>query len=272
MDRSTESQYQSEHAGVRPSFGSDREGALLYYARFVEFVTRVAPPSPATKRLQFLDVGCGSGWSTYAFALAGYDASGIDLNTRGFETPSTKNLHLQEGSVLDIPYPDETFDVVASYQVLEHVPAPERALREMARVCRTGGVLCIAGPNLLSPLLPIWHLLRPSSWRQMAYRRKLGMPRHPYGNTLWEILALTPVRTAQLIGKLFRRGPHFSMRTADTVPPFHSDNDACYLCNPTDIIAWFRSAGWRVLRRGRHGRLALSYLIFAGTWVAARKP
>jgi len=124
MERSTESLYHSEHAGVRPSFGSDQAGALRYYARFVEFVTRVAPPSKSTRRLWLLDVGCGSGWSTHALALAGYDASGIDLNARGFEAPSAEHLHLREGSVLEIPFPNETFDVVVSYQVIEHVPAP----------------------------------------------------------------------------------------------------------------------------------------------------
>ncbi|MGH8056917.1 MAG: class I SAM-dependent methyltransferase, partial [Candidatus Entotheonellia bacterium] len=182
------------------------------------------------------------------------------------------NLRLAEGSVLEIPFADQTFDVIVSYQVIEHVPSPHKALEEMARVCRGAGVTCVVGPNLLSPLLPIRYLLSPSSWRQMAYRRKPGMPWHPYGNTLWEILALTTVRAAQLFGKLLSRRPRFTMRTTDTVPPFHADNDACYLCNPTDLIAWFKSAGWRVLRGGRHGRPPFSYLVAGGTWVAARKP
>lgn len=272
MERSTEGLYQSEHVGVRPSFGSDQEGALRYYARYVEFVTRVAPPSDTTRRLHLLDVGCGSGWSSYAFALAGYDATGIDLNVRGFEVPSGQHVHLGEGNVLNIPFPDRTFDVVASYQVIEHVPSPENALKEMARVCRGGGVVCIVGPNLMSPLLPVRYLLRPSSWPRMTYRREPGMPSHPYGNSLWEIMGMAPLRTAQLMKKLLSGRPSFTMRTPDTMPPFHSDNDASYLCNPTDIIAWFRSAGWRVIRRGRHGRLPLSYLVAGGTWVAARKP
>src|SRR5690242_14197419 len=135
MERSNESRYRNEHAGVRPSFGSDEEGALRYYARFVEFVTRVSPPSTETKRTRLLDIGCGTGWSTHAFALEGYDAFGIDLNSNCFEAPSGGHLHLKEGSALNIPFPDEHFDVVCSYQVIEHIPTPERALTEMARVC-----------------------------------------------------------------------------------------------------------------------------------------
>lgn len=272
MERSTEHLYLNEHAGVRPSFASDQEGALRYYARFVEFVVRVAPPSVGTKNLCLLDVGCGSGWSTYALTLAGYDATGIDLNARAFEAPPAAHLHLREGSASSIPFPEETFDVVVSFQVIEHIPVPEKALQEMARVCRRGGVLCVVGPNLLSPLVPVLYLLKPSSWRRMTYRRNPGMPSHPYGNTLWEILASAPLRTGQLIGKLLSREPQFTMRVPDTVPPFQSDNDACYLCNPRDIIDWFRSSGWTVLRKGRHGRLALTYLVAGGTWVGARKP
>jgi len=264
--------YHSEPRGVRPSFGTDRDGALRYYARFVDFVRRVSPPSTGPGRLRLLDVGCGSGWSTLALALEGYDASGIDLNARAFEAPSAEHLHLREGSVLEIPFPDETFDVVVSYQVIEHVSAPQKALMEMARVCCSGGVVCIVGPNLVSPLHPVLYLLRPSSWRRMTYRRKPGMPSHPYGNTLSERLALAPLRTAQLIRKLFGQRPHFTMRVPDAEPPFHSDNDASYLCNPTDLIKWFKWAGWRVLRKGRHGRPPLSYLVAGGTWVAARKP
>jgi SAM-dependent methyltransferase len=271
MHSETERLYKSERAGVRPSFGSDRDTALAYYARFVDFVTRVATPCGGARRTSLLEVGCGSGWSTHALSVAGFEATGIDLNARGFEVASGDHLLLREGSALDVPFPDESFDVVVSYQVIEHIPAPERALQEMGRVCRRGGVVCIVGPNLLSPLFSIRYLLTFSSWKRMAYKRKPGMPFHPYGNTLWEILSLIPVRTAQLTAKLLSRTPRFTMRIPDTVPPFHGDNDASYLCNPTDLIAWFKKAGWRLLRRGRHGRLPLSYLAAGGTWVAARK-
>jgi SAM-dependent methyltransferase len=269
---STESLYRTAAAGVRPSFGTDRERALHYYARLIEFVCRVHPTSGVLERPRLLDVGCGSGWSTFAFALTGYDAFGIDLNLRGFEPPSTEHCRLQEASALDIPFRDGAFDVVASYQFIEHAPSPERALDEIVRVCRPGGVVCIIGPNLVSPLLPLLYLAKPSSWRDMSYFRRPGLASHPYGNTLWEIIGYTALRTFQMLGKLFRRRPTFTMRVPDTRPPFHSDNDACYLCNPTDLIAFFKSRGFRVVRKGRHGRPPLSYLLAGGTWVAARKP
>ena len=102
--------------------------------------------------------------------------------------------------------------------------------------------------------------------------RRPDTPRHPYGNTLGEMIAAGVTRGFQLAGKLLRRRPHFSMRQPDDRPPFHADNDACYLCNPTDLIAFFRRRGFTIDRRGKPGRPPLSYLLAGGTWVAARKP
>lgn len=264
--------YHTNEAGVRPSFGSDRGRALEYYARYVAFVSRSCPAEPLPTRFRLLDVGCGSGWSTFAFGLAGYDAVGIDLSTEAFEPPASDGCVLQKASALDIPHPDGSFDVVASYQFLEHACSPEKALGEMVRVCKPSGVVCVAGPNLLSPLIPILFLLNPLSWRLMSFRRSPGMPRHPYGNTLWELLASPVTRSVQLVAKLCSHEPHFTMRVPDSTPPFHADNDAAYLCNPTDLITYFRSRGFRVERRGGLGRPWLTYLVAGGTWVAARKP
>ena len=61
------------------------------------------------------------------------------------------------------------------------------------------------------------------------------------------------------------------MREPDITPPFHADNDACYLCNPTDLILYFKRNGFVIERRGNPGRLPLAYLFASGTWVAVRK-
>jgi hypothetical protein len=75
-----------------------------------------------------------------------------------------------------------------------------------------------------------------------------------------------------LAGKLASRSANFSMREPDLAPPFHADNDACYWCNPTDLIHYFQERGFEILAHGRHGRLPLAWLFAGGTWVAARKP
>jgi hypothetical protein len=55
--------------------------------------------------------------------------------------------------------------------------------------------------------------------------------------TVPEILAVCLLRTGRLAGKLISWSSRFTMREPDSVPPFHADNDACYLCNPTDLTS-----------------------------------
>jgi len=69
---------------------------------------------------------------------------------RCYGDPRVINLEVSEwptvdvvGSVLDIPLPDDHFDVILSQAVLEHVPDPQLAVNEMARVLKPGGRLYI---------------------------------------------------------------------------------------------------------------------------------
>src|SRR5882672_994 len=95
---------------VRCSFAGI-EPARSNYARYVEFVAAHAPAGA-----KLLDVGCGTGWSSYFFAERGFRTTGVDLNPAAFETPAHPQLTLAEGSGLDLPFADETFDVVAAHQ------------------------------------------------------------------------------------------------------------------------------------------------------------
>jgi hypothetical protein len=61
------------------------------------------------------------------------------------------------------------------------------------------------------------------------------------------------------------------MRFPDLRPPFHSDNDACYLCNPLDLVKFFRSRDCTVVKNGKDGRPQLSWLAATGTYVTFRK-
>src|SRR5215211_875800 len=135
--------YANELEGTRPSFKEGKEGAIAYYADFVDFVSRIAPADHKLKATHLLDVGCGSGWSSFAFVQAGYKATGVDLNMAIIEPPPTKGLTFLQASVTDLQFTDRSFDIVAAYQCIEHVPDPEAALKEMIRVCKPGGIICI---------------------------------------------------------------------------------------------------------------------------------
>ncbi len=253
---------------TRAEFSNNAERAVAYYGELVKFVSQIQPASRAN---DLLDVGCGSGWSSFSFARNGYQTTGIDLNSRSFEPPSAHNLTLLEGSALALSFADCMFDIVVAYQCLEHMPDPELALREMTRVCRTGGIICIVGPNLVSPFLPIKALIKECISGQIVLKRKQTTPKHPYGNTAGEHIQSFLKVSAILSRKLLTSQPSFTMRVPDVRPPFVADNDACYLCNPTDIVRYFQNGSFRILRKGKDGRSAVSNLLAGGTWVAAQR-
>lgn len=88
-----------------------------------------------------LECGCGTGLILERIARFAKTAKGIDLSPGMLELAQQRGLDVCEGSVTDLPFDDATFDVTCSFKVLAHVPEIGRALREMARVTRPGGVI-----------------------------------------------------------------------------------------------------------------------------------
>lgn len=260
--------YRNNTGSVRGSFYNETS-ALQIYNNYTQFVHQSAPPSGL-----LLDVGCGSGWSSYVFSKLGYETVGVDLNPEAFEPAITPNLTLREGSALALPFSDNSFDIVATYQMIEHVPDPQLAVLEMLRVLKPNGILCIVSPNLLSIGLSI-QALGIHVWKNRPvssiFLRRSGMPKHPFGNTLFEVITIIPTNLSRILLKLLSKEATFTMREPDLIPPFHADNDACYVCNPIDFIKFLPTQGCEVIKNGNYGRLPLSTMLAGGTYIAARK-
>ncbi|KAJ3039796.1 hypothetical protein HK097_002737 [Rhizophlyctis rosea] len=99
---------------------------------------------------RILDIGCGPGTITLSLStlIPHGHITGIDLpsaieSASGLlsSKPEVKNVSFQEGDVYNLAFEDETFDVVHAHQVLQHLSDPVRALKEMKRVLKKGGVL-----------------------------------------------------------------------------------------------------------------------------------
>ena len=100
--------------------------------------------------MSLLDVGCGPG--TITADLAGLVAPGrvtameitgeaLQLAEAEAHARGQENIDFAVGDVCALDFPDDTFDVVHAHQVLQHVADPVRALSEMRRVCRPGGIV-----------------------------------------------------------------------------------------------------------------------------------
>jgi ubiquinone/menaquinone biosynthesis C-methylase UbiE len=103
-----------------------------------------------TEGKTLVDLGCGDGqWSVEISHRYNLKLVGIDYNSLRLER-YIKNVPRAEarfGSCLEIPFADDSADIVMFHQVLEHIPKPEAALREIHRILRPGGWLILSVPN-----------------------------------------------------------------------------------------------------------------------------
>jgi ubiquinone/menaquinone biosynthesis C-methylase UbiE len=116
-----------------------------------------------------LDVGCGTGHFTEWFASLGLSVVGLDRapSMLTFAQGRRPDLPLVLADATHLPFGDATFDVVALVTVLEFVDAPERSLREAARVARHGLILGVL--NRLSPVALWRRLRRAAPYRQARF-------------------------------------------------------------------------------------------------------
>jgi SAM-dependent methyltransferase len=107
-----------------------------------EFVGRYLTPTAS-----LLDFGAGRGAiPEHHFTGLAARVSGVDIDAAVLD-----NAHLDEARVMSptspIPYGDDTFDVVVSANVLEHVQDPDAVFSEIHRVLKPGGVFAFQTPN-----------------------------------------------------------------------------------------------------------------------------
>lgn len=97
-------------------------------------------------RAQILDAGCGSGRNMIEFARHGV-VTGVELSETSVYLARERDAgEVVEGSVLEMPFAEGTFDLAASLDVIEHLEDDLAALRELRRVVKPGGTLLVTVP------------------------------------------------------------------------------------------------------------------------------
>jgi SAM-dependent methyltransferase len=160
MDEQTVQEFWQEHAcgddqvgRLRERFNGDYEKFFTEYDRFRYRNERHLPACIGALNVtgrQVLEIGLGEGSESERLIRQGALWSGIDLTAESVERVQARLKvrelpfgELRQGSVLDLPFADNAFDMVFSHGVLHHVPDIKRAQREIRRVLRPGGELVI---------------------------------------------------------------------------------------------------------------------------------
>lgn len=134
--------------------------------RCAGWVTRVQRRFVASGR--WLDVGCSAGFVVRAAADQGFDAHGVEVESAAVEygREALKLANLRCGILEGQGYPDNYFDVISLYDVIEHLPDLNRLVTELARILAPGGVVEIRTPNVghwqTPRYLSTWKEVKPS--------------------------------------------------------------------------------------------------------------
>ena len=102
-----------------------------------------------------LEIGCGTGRFSNEIKKRGGLLTVLDIGPNLVSTVSEAlNCSGTVGDACNLPFQDNSFDYIISSECIEHTLDPCGAIREMCRICRPGGYVCITTPNRLwYPLL-----------------------------------------------------------------------------------------------------------------------
>lgn len=109
---------------------------------------------PYVKDKEVLDVASGTGYGANELYRLGLckSVSGLELDEASVlyakeAYASQGEINFNCGSILEMPFSDNSFDVVTSFETIEHVPNEAGQLSEIKRVLRSGGVYIVSTPN-----------------------------------------------------------------------------------------------------------------------------
>lgn len=169
----------------------------FFYREKMRAIHYVAPDEP---QLDVLDVGGGQG-GLAALLYPQARITNIDLDARYAAAPCNRQPRVRFlcGDATALPLPDASVDVVAMFDLLEHVEDDRAAVGEAFRVLRQGGILLVSTPHRRWRF-PYYAPMRPISPTEQSLFAEWGHVRRGYTvDELRELIGLEPERVATFI-------------------------------------------------------------------------
>jgi 2-polyprenyl-3-methyl-5-hydroxy-6-metoxy-1,4-benzoquinol methylase len=121
-----------------------------FYREYARLALEAVPSLRSGAGKTMLEVGCALGYGIDVFEDFGYDIYGIDISKYAVDRAASKSGTPDHFAVADAQLPNpfgRTFDLVVSFQVVEHLPDERAGVRCLAEAVAPGGHLVLATPN-----------------------------------------------------------------------------------------------------------------------------
>jgi len=133
------------YSKAEANYGAVTQSRLPFFRERILQLINESGKEPSS--IRFLDIGASSGYMVQAASEAGVQAEGIEPSASGVAAARERGITLMLGTAENLPYADNTFDIVHSHHVFEHVADPMKAAQEAYRVLKPGGLVLIEVPN-----------------------------------------------------------------------------------------------------------------------------
>ncbi|TMG74463.1 MAG: class I SAM-dependent methyltransferase [Betaproteobacteria bacterium] len=195
-------------------------------SKFRKIIGRFEGHLPIDPGLRYLDMGCGTGELTIAFAKLGVRRiTGVDVLPRRIERAQAYVRQLGMGR--DVQFicgdlhawvPEEKYDVLLSFDVLEHIEEPEAFLRKITGFAAPGGIAVLA-------FGPLFH--------------------SPYGDHMWDFFRLQiPWRGILFPEQAVLRVRRECFRPTDPAKGYREVAGGLNLMRYSEFLKYVRNTGW----------------------------
>lgn len=200
----------------------DRNYYKLYYkierehwwfvARGKMLINHINGVFEGKKDLKILNVGVATGRTSELLQQFGtVDSIEFDEECCEF-TKETVKIPIQQGSILELPFEDNQYDLVCAFDVIEHVAEDYVAASELERVCRKGGVVCVTVPAFQF----LWSQHDVVNHHFKRYTKsdflKLFRTKLIY-STYFNFLLFFPIALFRIISTLFKKNQNTTNKT-----------------------------------------------------------
>jgi len=131
------------------NYGRNDYLSLLTIKRYHEILDSFEPYRKTNK---LIDVGCGIGYFLEEAKKRGWEVYGTEFTDEAIEICSKKGIKMNKGVLNPNNYDSQEFDVITSFEVIEHINNPQEELANFYKILRKGGLVYCTTPNFNSLL------------------------------------------------------------------------------------------------------------------------